>query len=113
MDEDSFYGHVLMQKELGKSWKPIYGFTDEPQIDDDFIMPSFYCDQHPDSRFNKYMKISLFTQDADLTIVKDEMKVYRNGKVEKRLPISGKEEAAHLLSDIFHISVPHNYRLLP
>ena len=54
------------------------------------------------------MKISLFTQDADLTIVKDEMKVYRNGKVEKRLPISGKEEAAHLLSDIFHISVPHN-----
>lgn len=113
MDEDSFYGHVLMQKELGKSWKPIYGFTDEPQIDDDFIMPSFYCDQHPDSGFNKYMKISLFTQDADLTIVKDEMKVYRNGKVEKRLPISGKEEAAHLLSDIFHISVPHNYRLLP
>ena len=59
------------------------------------------------------MKISLFTQDADLTIVKDEMKVYRNGKVEKRLPISGKEEAAHLLSDIFHISVPNNYRLLP
>ncbi|WP_444318875.1 arylamine N-acetyltransferase, partial [Megasphaera sp.] len=109
----SFYGHLLMQTELRKSWKPIYGFTDEPQIDDDFIMPSFYCDQHPDSRFNKYMKISLFTQDADLTIVKDEMKVYRNGKVEKRLPISGKEEAAHLLSDIFHISVPHNYRLLP
>lgn len=113
IDEDSFYGHVLMQKELGKRWKPIYGFTDEPQIDDDFIMPSFYCDLHPNSAFNKYMKISIFIREANLTIVKNEMKVYRNGTVEARHTLSNETEAAQILSDIFRITVPDKYRLLP
>lgn len=112
MDKDSFYGHVLMQKEPGKKWKPIYGFTDEPQIDGDFIMPSFYCDHHPDSTFNKYMKISIFTRDANLTIVKNEMRIYRNGTIEKRHTLTDETETAHILSDVFHITVPDHYRLL-
>lgn len=32
-EKDPFYGWVLMQKEPGKAWKPLLGFTEEEQID--------------------------------------------------------------------------------
>ena len=48
-------------------------------------MPSFYCEKHPDSTFNKFMKISIFTPDSNLTIVGNAFKIYRNGRVEQHL----------------------------
>lgn len=37
---DPFYGWTLCQKERGKAWKPLYGFTEEPQIDISSCPPS-------------------------------------------------------------------------
>ena len=39
---DPFYGWSLYRKRKGKDWEPTYGFTEEPQIDDDYVMPCFY-----------------------------------------------------------------------
>ena len=59
------------------------------------------------------MKISIFIREANLTIVKNKMKVYRNGTIEARHTLSNETEAAQILSDIFRITVPDKYRLLP
>lgn len=72
-----------MQKGRGKEWKDIYGFTKEEQLDIDYIMPSFFCEKHPDSPFINIAKVSIFTDDSSLTIVGHEFKTYRNAKVEK------------------------------
>lgn len=101
--KDLFYGWVLMQKEQGKDWKPLLGFTEEEQIDADYVMPSFYCEKHPDSTFNKFMKISLFTPDSDLTLVGNTFKVYRHARVVQRRTLHTEEEAAGLLTDTFRI----------
>ena len=71
-EKDDFYGWVLYQKLPDKQWKPLYAFTEEVQIDDDFVMPSFYCEKHPDSPFNKIMKIAIYTPDSNLNIVDNE-----------------------------------------
>jgi arylamine N-acetyltransferase len=92
-----------MQKEQGKDWKPLLGFTEEEQIDADYVMPSFYCEKHPDSTFNKFMKISLFTPDSDLTLVGNTFKVYRHARVVQRRTLHTEEEAAGLLTDTFRI----------
>lgn len=95
-EKDPFYGWVLMQRERNKNWKPLLGFTEEPQIDDDFIMPSFYCEKHSNSTFNKFMKISIFTGDSNKTIVGDVFSVYSGAKVTERHKITSKEEAVKL-----------------
>ena len=92
-----------------KNWKPLLGFTEEPQIDDDFIMPSFYCEKHSNSTFNKFMKISIFTGDSNKTIVGDVFSVYSGAKVTERHKITSKEEAVKLLRTVFGIDVPGHY----
>ena len=109
---DDFYGHVLYQKLPDKQWKPLYAFTEEVQIDDDFVMPSFYCEKHPDSPFNKVMKIAIYTPHSNLNIVDNEYKVYRMGRcVEERI-ISDEKDARKTLEDCFGIVVPKTYKLL-
>lgn len=108
--KDPFFGWVLMQREAGKDWKPMLGFTEEVQIDVDFVMPSFYCEKHPDSTFNKFMKVSIFTPDSDLTIVGNTFKVYRGGKVVERQGLQTNENAVKLLKDTFGIQVPDSYQ---
>lgn len=98
---DSFYGWVLCQKERGKAWKTIYGFTEEPQIDDDFIMPSFYCEKHPDSTFNKFMKISIFSGESNFTLVNGVFQEYRNAKVQLRKKLVSQAEITNILESYF------------
>ncbi len=108
-EKDDFYGWVLMQKMPDKEWKPLYGFTEEVQIDDDFVMPSFYCEKHPDSPFNTIMKIAIYTDNSNLNIVDNEYKVYQMGKCVEEKTLQGREAALKMLKDKFGIVVPENY----
>lgn len=108
--KDPFFGWVLTQKEAGKDWKPMLGFTEEIQIDADFVMPSFYCEKHPDSTFNKFMKVSIFKSDSDLTIVGNTFKVYRGGKLVERRELQTNQDVVTLLKDTFGIQVPDSYQ---
>lgn len=108
-EKDSFYGWVLMRKLPRKEWRHVLGFTEEPQIDDDYIMLSFFCEKHPDSTFNKYMKISTFTKDANLNIIGNEYRVFQDGKIVSRQELHNDDEAREVLIDKFGINVPKNY----
>lgn len=110
--QDPFYGWVLMQQERGKEWKPIIGFTEEVQIDDDYIMPSFYCEKHPDSTFNKFMKVSIFTESSNLTLVGNTYKVYQNAEVVKQQELQTNDEARRMLLETFGIELPDSYQIL-
>lgn len=110
--KDDFYGWVIMQKLPDKEWKPLYGFTEEVQVDDDFVMPSFFCEKHPDSPFNTIMKIAIYTDDSNLNIVDNEYKVYRMGRCVEESIIEDENEARRMLWDKFGVVVPEEYRLL-
>jgi N-hydroxyarylamine O-acetyltransferase len=58
--KDDFLGTVLHQCFEGV-WDRFFAFTDEPQLDIDFIMPSFYCEKHPDSPFIKADMLAIQT----------------------------------------------------
>lgn len=109
---DDFYGWVLMQKIAGEGWKTILGFTEEPQVDDDFIMPSFYCEKHPDSTFNKYMKISIFTNDTNFAIIENKFFVFNHGKIVEKNTLLDDDEVRSLLEKRFGIDVPESYRTM-
>lgn len=100
-DKDEFFGWVLLQKQANKDWQPMYAFTEEIQIDDDFIMPTFYCEKHPDSDFNKYMKISIFNGESNYTIVDKIYKEYSNGKVQFKKKLETTDELKRVLKQHF------------
>ena len=104
-EQDDFYGHLLWQKEKGRDWKKIYGFTDEPQLDIDYIMPSFFCEKHPDSLFIGFKKISIFTDTANITLVKNTLKFYEKAKVIKEIELKNKVEIDSTLEKYFRIKI--------
>ena len=79
--KDDFYGWVIMQRLPGKDWKDLYGFTEELQVDDDFVMPSFYCEKHPDSPFNKTEMFAVKTAEGRKTMDGNIYKEFKNGEV--------------------------------
>lgn len=104
-----FWGWILWQKEKNKPWKHLFGFTEEPQIDKDFITPSFWCDAHPDSPFIKGKMLSIFREDCNITIRKNFLKFYLDGKVKYRYKITTGAELKELLWEYFGVNV--EYRL--
>ncbi len=58
---DAFLGTVLYQCFDGV-WDRFFSFTDEPQLDIDFVMPSFWCENYPDSPFLKGYMLAKYTQ---------------------------------------------------
>ena len=104
-----FWGWLLWQKERGKIWKRLFGFTEEPQIDKDFITASFWCDAHPDSPFIKSKKLSIFREDCNITIRGNYLKFYLGGRVKYRYKINTGAELKEILLEYFGINV--EYRL--
>ena len=97
-----------MQKETGKDWRNLYAFTAEPQLDMDFIMPSFYCERHPASPFINTLKLSIFTPDSNLCLVDDQYYVYQNARVVETHTVTD-DEARNIFLQKFHIDVPTDY----
>ena len=44
------------------AWRGFYSFTEDAQLDIDFIMPSFWCEKHPDSPFHKSLMLAIKTE---------------------------------------------------
>ncbi|MBO5252550.1 MAG: arylamine N-acetyltransferase [Clostridia bacterium] len=64
---DAEHGWVLWDMYHG-DWREYICFTDDKAIDVDFVQPSFFCEAHPDSVFNKEPMIAIKTEDGRRTI---------------------------------------------
>lgn len=100
-EKDAFWGWLLWQKLKGHEWHRLYGFTEEPQLDLDYVMPCVFCDLHPSSPINKYEKISLFTPTANIRLWNGEHQRFAGGTKEARA-VTG-EERSRILTEIFGI----------
>ena len=75
MRKDSFFGRVLTELH-GGGWRDVFGFTEEPQLNIDYIMPSFYCEKHADSIFNKENMIAIKTETGRKTLDGNVFKIF-------------------------------------
>lgn len=107
---DEFWGWLLWQKEKGKPWKRMLGFTEEEQLEKDFQLPSFWCDAHPDSPFNKNKNLSIFREDCNITIRSNYLKFYLGGRVKYRYRIHNGAELKELLWEYFGINVEYQLK---
>jgi len=67
LKKDPFLGWVLNYKK-NEEWRPLYSFTEEEQLEVDFVQPNFYCQYHPDSIFNKQNMIAVRKEGGKYTL---------------------------------------------
>lgn len=79
-DKDEFLGWVLMDYYKGQ-WRQFYSFTEEPQLPQDYIALSCYCEKHPDSPFIHAEMFSLKTATGRITLDGNIYKEFKNGEV--------------------------------
>ena len=72
---EDFLGHVLYEWRKD-SWRRIYSFTDEPQLEKDFIGISFYCEAHPDSFFRTQDMVHIFTEGGRKSVAGGEVRFF-------------------------------------
>lgn len=83
LDKDEFLGWVLMDLHHGE-WRPFYSFTEEPQLNVDYIAPMFYCEKHPDSPFIHQEMFSLKTPHGRITLDGHLYKEFFDGSVSSK-----------------------------
>ena len=62
-EKDAQLGWVLWEMRHGE-WSRYFSFTEDAALDIDFIQPSFYCEMHPDSPFNKTIIAAIKTPEG-------------------------------------------------
>jgi len=86
--DDPFLGWMVSFKMGGENreWKPLYAFTEDEQLEIDFVQPNFYCQYHAESIFNKENMIAIRTETGKCTLDGNVFKIVEIGKgtVEKR-----------------------------
>ena len=80
LEKEDFLGWVLWDLYKG-SWRKFYSFTEEPQLEVDYIAPNFYCEQHPESPFNKKEMFAVKTLEGRKTLDGNLYKEFRSGAV--------------------------------
>ena len=93
--KDPFLGWVLNFKK-DKDWRQLYSFTEEEQIEADFIQPNFYCQYHGDSIFNKEKMIAIRTEAGKYTLDGNIFKIHDTAGNITEI----KEYAEHEIPDI-------------
>jgi len=79
-EKDTDLGWVLYDLHAG-TWRPFISFTEEKKYEVDFIQPSFYCEAHPASPFNKAPILSIKTKDGRKTINGRDFKMFSGEEV--------------------------------
>ncbi len=65
--KENFLGWVVSDLHRGE-WRRFYSFTEEEQLNIDYMMPSFWCEHSPDSPFNKDEMFALKTDTGRITL---------------------------------------------
>ncbi len=74
---DRTFGWVLYELRDGM-WQKYFSFTEEVQLENDFVAISYYCEHHPDSKFNKSYMIAMKTADGRRSVDGNTYKEFRD-----------------------------------
>lgn len=101
--KEKFFGWVLYQKKPSEDWEKFFSFTLEEQLDIDFIMPSFYCEKHKDSIFNKTPILSIRTPDGRITCNDHTFKIFKGLEVVDSFDIVDENQFNEYIERVYNI----------
>ncbi len=100
---EPFFGWVISDWHDG-AWRKFYSFTEEVQLNIDYIMPSFWCEHAPESPFPGAPMLSIKTTDGRITVDGDVFRVW-HGETPTEKTIGSEEERAEIYRKYFGITL--------
>ena len=101
-ERDEQLGWVLWELRHGE-WCRYFSFTEDKALDIDFIQPSFYCELHPDSPFNKTIIVAIKTPTGRKSIDDRDFKIFDGTELIHREENCTDERITEILSEHFGI----------
>ncbi len=105
--KDDFFGWVLWQQRPGTDWRRKLGFTENPNIDPDYIQALYMATYHEGSKFNKTAKVSQYIDGEFFAIREREFFVEHNGIPESICTLDSKEEERQKVREIFGLEAEY------
>lgn len=103
--KDNFFGWLMMQNRPGIGWREKIGFTEDPCVDLDFVAATFFAENHPESRINKHLKVSLHI-DGTFYAIRAGNFIKETGGAEKIIePITSEQQEKRILQDVFDLNI--------
>ncbi|MBQ3150765.1 MAG: arylamine N-acetyltransferase [Clostridia bacterium] len=102
-EKDDFLGWVIMEQYEGE-WRPFFSFTEERQLDKDYIATSFYCEKHPDSIFIGAWMLSIKTENGRKTLDGNIFKEFVGTEIQTIREIEN-SEIPNVMKDVFGIDL--------
>lgn len=99
----SSYGWMLYERKK-EGLDPVYSFTEEANLPQDYITTSYWCQYSPGSVFNKGAKVFIRTKDGRNTVDDHEFRIFTSDGVRTFSP-SNSQEYANALYTHFGIKV--------
>lgn len=96
IENEPFFGHVVYSLYgEGDKWERFYSFTEEEQLDIDYIAPSYYLENAPDSPFAAKEMVALKTEKGRKVIDGKMFRIYDERRM--NIPIASDEMLRDLL----------------
>ena len=86
-------------------WREYICFNNDEVFDVDFLQPSFYCENHPSSPFNKGYMLAIKTESGRRTLDKRCYKIFEGENIVHIEEDISDERLQTLLADAFRLSV--------
>ena len=104
MIRDSFRGWIQNQK-TAEGWRQQLSFNESPQIDLDFVTPTYFAQHHPNSKINKFTKVSLHKDGEFYAIREGIFLTEKHGVVRELEELKDPARETELIRDFFGINI--------
>ncbi len=100
------YGWML-EEYVRESWRPIFSFAEQPQLQRDFLTTSFWCEHAAESIFRGQPMVMVRTEAGRHTYDGRQFKIFDRDTVTTKVAQSA-DELVQLLHDFFGIDLSQN-----
>lgn len=101
--KEPFLGWVLYDYHNGE-WSKFLSFTEEPQLEEDYLSTSFYCEAAPESIFRESAMLSLKTDTGRITVSGDIFRIFDGDNV-TQTTIQNKDAFDEILKKYYNITL--------
>lgn len=84
VEKQPFFGWVISDLHKGE-WRRFYSFTEEVQLNIDYVMPSFWCEHAPESPFTSAEMFSIKTDTGRITLDGGKFRIFDGEDVTERV----------------------------
>ena len=107
LEKDDFFGWVLWQQRPGTEWRKKLGFTENPNIDLDYIQALYMAIHHEGSKFNKTAKVSQYIDGEFFAVREREFFTEHEGIPESLCTFENKEDESRKIREVFGLDVEY------